>query len=475
MNLAAAVTRLLSERLGLSPELLGFVVVEHALNEVFGRPGPVPRGERIAHLLRGEGEEWQMLVDEIIVPETWFFRDRKPFQLLAAYVREKWRPANPQGPFRAFCIPCASGEEAYSVAMTLLDAGLEADRIRIDAGDVSTRALARARLGVYGRSSFREKLSRLEERYFLRCPEGWQIREEVAALVHLEKANLLDLSVYRQRAAYDTVFCRNALIYLEDRVRREVIASLRDLLREDGLLFTGHSELMSFLKAGFQQVNYPQSFACRKAGSLPRTAGSPGSLTSRGASSPEAEELLRHQESIFGPCQMATEAAATIPEARKLRPISPTKSRRPLDVPQAAAPPPGIEEAGQLADRGELGAATAICQRLLAEGTQDPHVYSLLGVLSESGGELEAAEDFFRKALFLDPNHYQSLVYMGLLCERRGDIDRSRLYRARAGRVLSQPHGDQRQMPRPHSGDSGSLSAAGGSAGAGPGPVPAKE
>jgi chemotaxis protein methyltransferase WspC len=417
MNLVAPVTRLLSERLGLSPELLGFVVVERALDVVLGGAGSGGRVERIAHLLQGRGEEWETLVDEIIVPETWFFRGSEPFHLLASYLKEKWRPANPTGPFQVLCIPCASGEEPYSVAMTVLDAGLEADQIRIDAGDVSERALAQARRAVYGRSSFREKSGHLGEKYFLPCSEGRRVREEVVALVRFEKANLLDLSVYRRRAPYDAVFCRNALIYLEDRVRREVIASLRDLLHGDGLLFTGHSELMPFLEAGFQQVDYPQSFACRK--------GRP------------------RRENIFGHCQIATEAAATIPQAKKSRRIVPPNTSKPWKVPRAPASSPGIQEAGQLADRGELEAAAAVCQRLLAEGSQDPDVYSLLGVISQSAGKLESAEDLFRKALFLDPNHYQSLVHMSLLCERQGDINGLRLYRARAGRVLSVQEGDR--------------------------------
>ena len=97
MNLAATVTRLLSERLGLSADLLGLVVVERALDVVLGKAESEDRVERAAHLLRGQGEEWEMLVDEVTVPETWFFRDKEPFQLLASYVREKWRPANPYG------------------------------------------------------------------------------------------------------------------------------------------------------------------------------------------------------------------------------------------------------------------------------------------------------------------------------------------------------------------------------------------
>jgi chemotaxis protein methyltransferase WspC len=428
MSLAASVTRLLAERLGLSAELLGFVVVERALDIVLGKAGSENREERIAHLLQGEGEEWQMLVDEVIVPETWFFRDREPFQLLASYVTEKWCPANPTGPFQVLCIPCASGEEPYSVAMKLLDAGLEADRIRIDAGDVSERALGRARQAVYGKSSFREKSGHLGEQYFLRYPGGCRVREEVAALVRFERANLLDLSIYRQRAPYDVVFCRNALIYFEECARREVIASLRDLLHEESLLITGHSELMPFLEAGFEAVNHPQSFACRKGGP-PR-------------------------ESTFGRCGVATEAAATIRQARKQRRIAPANTSKPVGIPQVTPPLPGIEEAGQLADRGELDAATAICERLLAEGSQDPAVYSLLGVINESGGKLEVAEALFRKALFIDPHHYQSLVYMILLCERHGDIDGSRIYRARAGRVLSQQEGDRVNGSAPlHSAD----------------------
>jgi chemotaxis protein methyltransferase WspC len=458
MSLTASVTRLLSERLGLSPDLLGFVVVERALDAVLGGAGSEGRAEKTARLLQGQGEEWETLVDEIIVPETWFFRGREPFQLLASYITEKWWASNPTVPFRVLCIPCASGEEPYSVAMTLLDAGLEADRIRIDAGDVSERALARARQAVYGKNSFREKSNHLGEPYFLRHPEGRQVREEVADLVRFEKTNLLDLSIYRQRAPYNAVFCRNGLIYLEERARGEVIASLRDLLHEDGLLFAGHSELMSFLEAGYRQVDHPQSFACRKGGPpqagivipqsrvathvapVPRAGGPAPAVPpcGSGTTPPETEGL----QSTFGRRQIATEDAATIPQVGKRRRIAPANTSNPVGMPHVTPHLPGIEEAGQLADRGELAAATAICERLLAEGAQYPAVYSLLGVISESGGKLEIAEELFRKALFLDPHHYQSLVHMSLLCERHGDIDGSRLYRARAGRVLSPQEGN---------------------------------
>ena len=415
MNLSAAVSKLLSKRLGLSPELLGAGVIERALDVVLGKAGTEDREASATRLLAVEGEEWQRLVDEVIVPETWFFRDSEPFQFLASYVKEKWRPANPTKTFQVLCFPCASGEEPYSVAMTLLDTGLEAGRIRIDAADVSEGILARARRGVYGRTSFREKSGRFREEYFVNCEEGRRVRDEVAHLARFEKANLLDLSRFRQRAPYDTIFCRNALIYLEEWARREVVNGIRVLLDEEGLLFTGHSELTHFCEAGYVPVDYRLSFACRKG------------------------EPMREAASGYFPAAAGTTPA--IHRAPMLRKAAPPDTDGPRRARPAPEPLPALDQAERLADRGELEAATAVCERLLAEGAQDADVYALLGVMSESRGKVESAEEFFRKALYLAPHHYESLLHMSLLCERRGDIDGAGLYRARAGRALTREEG----------------------------------
>ena len=104
-------------------------------------------------------------------------------------------------------------------------------------------------------------------------------------------------------------------------------------------------------------------------------------------------------------------------------------------------PTPGIEQAEQLADRGDLDGATAICESLLEGGVRDPQVYSLLGVINESNGAFQSAEEFFCKALYLAPDHYESLLHMSLLSGRRGDVENARRYRARAGRALSRQEG----------------------------------
>lgn len=417
MSVAATVTRLLSDRLGLSLELLDATGVERALDMVLGKVATEERAERTARLLETEGEEWQRLIEEIIVPETWFFRDNGPFQFLATHLAKEWLPAHPAGTLQALCIPCASGEEPFSMAMTLLDAGLDARRIRIDAADVSERALARAGLAVYGKSSFREKSGHFRGEYFLERPEGWQVCKEVVRLVCFQKANLLDLSVFRERAPYDVIFCRNGLIYFDDRSRREVVRALRDLLGETGLLFTGHAELPHFLMAGYVPADYPHSFACRKGDGV-------------------REKAWAHDQ-----------AAATSPApARPASSMQGAAVIKPSEPPQAVSALealPGFKQAERLAGRGELKAASAICERLLVEGAQDPAVHALLGVIRESEGNSASAEEIFRKALYLDPFHYESLMHMSLILERRGDVEGSRLYRARAGRALSRQEGEQ--------------------------------
>jgi chemotaxis protein methyltransferase WspC len=412
MNMEAAVTGLLCARLGLAPELFGPGAVQRAVKNALEKAGDGTRAVRVARLLRGEGKEWESVIDEIVVRETWFFRDREPFRFLASYVAEEWLPAHRTGCFRVLCIPCGSGEEPLSIAIALLECGLEKERIRIDAADVSDRALELAERKIYRKNSFREKLSGSEEQRFLHCPEGRRVNEEISALMSYEKANLLDLSGFRQREPYDAVFCRNALIYFEEAARCKVVKDLCNLLPEGSLLFTGHTELVLFLDAGFSAIKHSLSFACRKKIPLKKriAAKLPAAKKDSRSESAHAAELLRRN------------AAAAL----------------------------SIREAGQLADRGELESAAAVCRRILDAGSQDPDVYSLLGMISASGGKMEGAEDLFLKALFLDPYHYQSLVHMSLLCERRGDMDSSRLYRARAERiVLHQAHSPEKRISDP--------------------------
>jgi chemotaxis protein methyltransferase WspC len=117
-------------------------------------------------------EELQALVEEVVVPETWFFRDPQAFAAMTHIITKEWLPAHASGVLRLLSLPCSTGEEPYTMAMALIDAGVPCDRFMIDAVDISGEALARARRGVYGGNSFRGQNLSFRDRHFERLERG---------------------------------------------------------------------------------------------------------------------------------------------------------------------------------------------------------------------------------------------------------------------------------------------------------------
>jgi chemotaxis protein methyltransferase WspC len=149
---------LLKEAIGLDVASIGSSAIDRAVAERQQATGLADR-HTYWERLRASEEELQELIDAVVVPETWFFRDRGAFAALAEVALPEWLRTHPHGVFRLLSIPCATGEEPYSLAMALFDANLPAARFQIDAFDVSERALESARRAVYGRRSFRGETS----------------------------------------------------------------------------------------------------------------------------------------------------------------------------------------------------------------------------------------------------------------------------------------------------------------------------
>src|SRR5882757_9223554 len=135
----------------------------------------------------------QALIETVVVPETWFFRDREAFAALARMAFEEWlrtraehmqHMQDTQDMMRLLSLPCSTGEEPYSMAMALLDAGFPANRSHIDAVDISARALAHARRAVYGRNSFRGDRLDFRERYFEATAQGLHLSDVVQQQVN---------------------------------------------------------------------------------------------------------------------------------------------------------------------------------------------------------------------------------------------------------------------------------------------------
>jgi chemotaxis protein methyltransferase WspC len=425
----SVVERLLAERIGLDPSSVGDKLIARGVHVRMMALGSRSRAEYDRVLLDQAGE-LQALVEEIVVAESWFFRDEQPFEVLQRHASEGWLidPARP--PLTALSIPCASGEEPYSIALTLLEAGLAADRFRVDAVDVSSRSIARAIAGVYGPNAFRGKASTRRSAYFREQNGSFTLDLAVRSTVRFRLGNLLDATLFDDREPFDVVFCRNLLIYLDDDAKTRAFASLTRLVADDGLLFLGHADRLESLDGTpFELMREKGSFGYRKINPADRKPPEPPPIKTI-AATPTAPS----------PRQLARPAK----HAKVVRPaIAPTP--RPAPVPQPAPPSPVVGEpvepwldrASAMADSGGYVEARALVEQAIAAGRGEARAYFLLGMIAQAVGPREQAEAHYLKAIYLDPQHDEALLALALLARRKGDVAAEAGYRRRAERVLA--------------------------------------
>jgi len=345
------------------------------------------------------------------VPETWFFRDPAAFDAVAAMARADLVSNPARSELRLLSLPCSSGEEAYSMAIALLEAGLPANRFRIDGVDISTRALALGERAEYGINSFRGHELGFRDRHFRHAAPGkWKLSDEARSRVRLQQGNLFAPDFLPGRGLYDYIFCRNVLIYFDPETQSRALKVLLRLLAPGGCLFVGPSETGLLAREQFVSAQLPMAFAFHLA-----TAGSAAHAPARGkraAAAPPAP--VRKARKPKAPAAATTAAVA--------------KAGRAKDEATLA-------QAGTLANQGRLAEAFALGERVLREQGPSADGYCLLGTIRSAGGDARAADALYRKALYLDPGHGESLAHLALLLESKGKADQARVLRARLRRV----------------------------------------
>ncbi len=177
----------------------------------------------------------EALVEHSVVGETYFYRHPEQFAALQRHLFVQ------PGPIRAWCAGCASGEEPYSLAMALLEAGREGAGDRVLATDVSERALERARRGAYGRWALRRLPAELLGRYLRADGEICQVGPAARQMVAFARHNLV--ADQPPGGLFDLVLCRNVLIYFAPAVAAEVLSRLLAAVRPGGFLALGPVEL----------------------------------------------------------------------------------------------------------------------------------------------------------------------------------------------------------------------------------------
>jgi chemotaxis protein methyltransferase WspC len=411
---------LLRESMGLDVASVGDASLDRALRDRMAAKKLADPGT-YAQLVADSPTEMQELIEAVVVPETWFFRNPEAFRALATLATEEWVRSHPTGAMRVLSFPCSTGEEPYSIAMTLMDSGFSRDRFAVDGFDISNQALGKAARAIYGRNSFRGAELAFRDRYFRPEKTGFALVEEVRKSVSFAQRNVVEEDFARRPGEYDMIFCRNVLIYFDQLTQQRVLRNLSAALRTNGVLFVGPAESFQVALAGFSSIPQPQAFAFRKA--------DPPSFE---VPPPRLPPIRTAAASRPG-----RPADAGRPKPRVPVPSAGARSR--FQHGSAAAP---LEKAGddvtlarRLADSGDLASALVLAERSLTTSIPTAEAYHVLGVIRDATGDSTAAMAAYRKALYLEPDHLDALLHLAFLLERNGDAGSARRFRDRARRI----------------------------------------
>jgi chemotaxis protein methyltransferase WspC len=403
------IVSVLDRVIGLDAASISPQALHHAIRAAYEASGFTDPHAFVAAIQRDERQR-RSLIERVVVPETWFLRDKAPFELLARHARQ-WVSEHPTGSLRVLSAPCATGEEAYSIAIALLDAGIPADRFAIDAVDISERSLERARRGIYQEMALRKCPPDVRERYFSPVEGGVQVSDTLRGLVTFERRNLVGADASVPAPPYDAVFCRNLLIYLHGAAREALCRLLDRALAVDGLLIVGHAEVMPMSDSGrFVPVD-SRAFALARAVAAPAPRPAPRPVA----------------------------AGPSVPVSVLRRDVPPAPARA-IARPSATAaatvePPESLELARQMADQGRLDEARRICERVIAEQGPSDATFFLLGVIDQAAGRLTESAEALRKAVYLNPSNREALLQLAVVHERRGDRESGARLRRQAARV----------------------------------------
>ncbi|EJM85034.1 methylase of chemotaxis methyl-accepting protein [Pseudomonas sp. GM74] len=402
----------LKETIGLDVTSVGPAIIERAVRQR-SIVSQALSADEYWRTLQGSRDEQQALIEAVIVPETWFFRYPESFVTLAKLASKRLAEINNLRALRILSLPCSTGEEPYSIAMALLDAGLKPHQFKVDGLDVSPLSVEKARRALYGKNSFRGDDIAFRDCHFSAEGESYRLDQRVIEQVRLQVGNLLDPALLAGEPPFDFVFCRNLLIYFDQPTQKQVFEVLKCLTHVDGVLFIGPAEGSLLGRLGMRSIGIPQSFA----------------FSRQGTAAPE-------------PLPTFVPAPLPVPQPLHNPPPVPVRSRpfariaplRPAPATSGSDTAALLVNIAVLADEGKSAEARAACESYLRSHEPVAQVFYWLGLLSDVAGNTLEAQGFYRKALYLEPQHPEALMHLAGLLQAQGDAMGARRLQERAAR-----------------------------------------
>jgi chemotaxis protein methyltransferase CheR len=369
--------------------------------------------DRYYELLTVDEGEFRELMNLITINETSFFRFAAQFEALRTVVVPEILDARSSAvrSFRVWSAGCSTGEEPYSIAMTLLDAGIESlgHRAEVLGTDVSTSALERAESGVYPPRALLNVPREVVTHYFEPTATGHRVTDQVRRVVDFRYQNLVrEPYPTATMGGWDVIFCRNVTIYFRIESTRRVIDNLFESLNPGGYLFIGHSETLTGITDRFETVEVDGVFLHRKP------------LATTSMSFPELVETRLRKGTDAKPVE----------ETPRLRPPAAAVAGRPHEVPEAAR---GIPEsvpdsaethllaARAYADNGDFDDALGSAREALRLDPLLAAARYILGLIYLRTGQTDEAIAEFKRTVYADDTFVLAHLNLGNLCRARGD------------------------------------------------------
>lgn len=356
------------------------------------------------------------LVDEVTVKETYFFRELAELGAIDWPAMLEQALASGCDSVRVWVAACATGDEAYSLAILASQAlGTSRPPVAIIATDISNAAIERAVEGTYAERALRNVPGVLRERYFVEDAGGYVVAPTVRALVRFRQHNLLkDPMPPAGEVPFDVIACRNVLIYFDGETVEQVIGSLERALRPQGLLILGAADRLS-----------------GTARRLGRDAIAASPVERRGRRAPA--RALRRPLGLDEPGRAASGAA---------RPAD--AAQRPQGTPRRRAED-RVEDALLAADAGDLEAALAVIGQVLAAEPMNADALFVRGLAELGLEDADGAAASFRRALYIDPSFGLAAFELGRAQDARGAMGAAKRAYEQALRTLD-PDDDRHRV-----------------------------
>lgn len=384
----------------------------------------------------GKQPAFQKIVNLVTTPETFFFRDREQLDIIQnqilPQVVKKLR--HTQDEITIWSAGCSSGEEVYSLAY-LAYKKLEPElwkRLKIIGTDINPQVIQKATNAIYQDWSFRGVASDEKHQLCREVSGGWQVVEKYRertwfSVKNLNDSNALRLMLNRQKPSI--IICRNVFIYLEPRVRQQVMDIFRELIHENGFLIMGHSEAQDLKKSRwsenhlklssvFSPVDSDKTAQSAKTNSIFPTKKLKPIESTRVVSKPRKQNHVPRSAKVNK--SLAANNNRTNHENRSLKPVEEDLN--------------WLHKAYEMANQGQVNEANNLLDKLLDRNKLNADAYYLKAMLSN---DIEISSKYLQKSIYLDENHLMSNLEMGSLLESKGEIKKSKAYFQNVHNILN--------------------------------------